>query len=55
MSFSTAFEILRESSPVVSVGILTADLLSLGSELAPLNVAASKWPMWTSWMAASAP
>ena len=37
MSFSTAFEILRESSPVVSVGILTADLLSLGSELALLE------------------
>jgi ribulose-phosphate 3-epimerase len=30
----TAFDLLRESSPVVSVGILTADLLSLGSELA---------------------
>jgi len=37
MTASTAFEILRESSPVVSVGILTADLLSLGSELALLE------------------
>jgi ribulose-phosphate 3-epimerase len=37
MSSSTAFDILRESSPVVSVGILTADLLSLGSELALLE------------------
>ena len=33
----TALETLRESSPVVSVGILTADLLSLGSELALLE------------------
>ena len=33
----TAFEILRKSSPVVSVGILTADLLALGSELALLE------------------
>jgi ribulose-phosphate 3-epimerase len=37
MTASTAFNILRESSPVVSVGILTADLLSLGSELALLE------------------
>jgi len=37
MSAATAFDILRESSPVVSVGILTADLLSLGSELALLE------------------
>jgi ribulose-phosphate 3-epimerase len=37
MTASSAFDILRESSPVVSVGILTADLLSLGSELALLE------------------
>jgi ribulose-phosphate 3-epimerase len=37
MSVSTAFDILRQSSPVVSVGVLTADLLSLGSELALLE------------------
>jgi len=37
MTALTAFNILRESSPVVSVGILTADLLSLGSELALLE------------------
>ena len=33
----TGFDTLRESSPEVSVGILTADLLSLGSELALLE------------------
>ena len=27
------FDQLREASPIISVGILTADLLSLGSEL----------------------
>ena len=37
MSVSTAFNLLLESSPVVSVGILTADFLSLGSELALLE------------------
>ncbi len=37
MAASTIFERLHESSPVVSVGILTADLLSLGSELALLE------------------
>jgi ribulose-phosphate 3-epimerase len=37
MTASSAFDILRESSPGVSVGILTADLLSLGSELALLE------------------
>jgi len=37
MSVSTAFDLLRESAPIVSVGILTADLLSLGSELAVLE------------------
>ena len=37
MNTPAAFDILRESSPVVSVGILTADLLSLGSELALLE------------------
>jgi len=37
MAVPTAFNILRESSPVVSVGILTADLLSLSSELAVLE------------------
>jgi len=42
MSTSTAFDILRESSPAVSVGILTADLLSLGSELALLERSGAK-------------
>ena len=37
MGVSTAFDFLRESAPVVSVGILTADLLSLGSELGLLE------------------
>ena len=37
MAGSTVFELLHQSSPVVSVGILTADLLSLGSELALLE------------------
>ncbi len=37
MNASNAFDILSESSPAVSVGILTADLLSLGSELALLE------------------
>jgi ribulose-phosphate 3-epimerase len=37
MPSSTAFELLHDSSPVVSVGILTADLLSLGSELSLLE------------------
>jgi ribulose-phosphate 3-epimerase len=36
------FELLRDSSPVISVGILTADLLSLGSELALLERAGVK-------------
>jgi ribulose-phosphate 3-epimerase len=42
MPSSTAFELLRDSSPVVSVGILTADLLSLGSELSLLERAGVK-------------
>jgi ribulose-phosphate 3-epimerase len=42
MTASTAFDILRESSPVVSVGILTADLLSLGSELGLLERCGAK-------------
>jgi ribulose-phosphate 3-epimerase len=37
MASPTVFELLRDSSPVVSVGILTADLLSLGSELSLLE------------------
>jgi len=37
MNGSSAVNILRESSPLVSVGILTADLLSLGSELTLLE------------------
>jgi len=37
MTAATGFQLLRESAPVVSVGILTADLLSLGSELALLE------------------
>jgi ribulose-phosphate 3-epimerase len=42
MSNQTAFELLRESCPTVSVGILTADLLSLGAELALLERTGAK-------------
>src|SRR6516225_3757037 len=42
MAGPTVFEILRNSSPVISVGILTADLLSLGSELSLLERAGVK-------------
>jgi ribulose-phosphate 3-epimerase len=42
MPSSTAFELLHDSPPVVSVGILTADLLSLGSELSLLERAGVK-------------
>ena len=34
---SPIFQLLRESSPAISVGLLTADLLRLGSELALLE------------------
>jgi ribulose-phosphate 3-epimerase len=34
---SPAFRLLRESSPTISVGLLTADLLHLGSEIALLE------------------
>jgi ribulose-phosphate 3-epimerase len=37
MASPTVFGLLRDSSPVISVGILTADLLTLGSELALLE------------------
>jgi ribulose-phosphate 3-epimerase len=37
MAAVTTFEILRQSSPTISVGLLTADLLSLGAELALLE------------------
>jgi ribulose-phosphate 3-epimerase len=37
MADTTAFRMLRESCPTVSVGILTADLLALGSELSLLE------------------
>jgi len=33
MASQTAFQLLRDSAPNVSIGIITADLLSLGSEL----------------------
>jgi ribulose-phosphate 3-epimerase len=42
MADSIAFKMLRESRPTVSVGILTADLLALGSELALLERAGIK-------------
>jgi len=42
MASPTVFELLRDSSPVVSVGILTANLLSLGSELSLLERAGVK-------------
>jgi ribulose-phosphate 3-epimerase len=42
MPIPTVFEVLRDSSPVISVGILTADLLSLGSELSLLERAGVK-------------
>jgi len=37
MASPTVFELLRDSSPEISVGILTADLLALGSEIALLE------------------
>jgi ribulose-phosphate 3-epimerase len=37
MTNQTAFELLRASCPTLSVGILTADLLALGAELALLE------------------
>jgi ribulose-phosphate 3-epimerase len=42
MADTTAFGMLRESCPTLSVGILTADLLALGSELALLERAGVK-------------
>jgi ribulose-phosphate 3-epimerase len=42
MSGKTTLQILRESSPNVSIGILTADLLSLGSELQLLERVGAK-------------
>ena len=42
MADPTALKLLRESCPTVSVGILTADLLSLGSELSLLERAGVK-------------
>lgn len=39
---SSAFQSLRESAPNVSIGILTADLLSLGSELQLLERVGAK-------------
>jgi ribulose-phosphate 3-epimerase len=42
MSISTVFEILRDSSPAMSVGILSADLLSLGSQLSLLERAGAR-------------
>lgn len=42
MSGQTAFQILRESAPNVSIGIVTADLLSLGSELQLLERVGAK-------------
>ena len=42
MASPTVFEVLRDSPPVVSVGILTADLLSLGLELSLLERAGVK-------------
>jgi ribulose-phosphate 3-epimerase len=42
MADPTALKLLRDSCPTVSVGILTANLLSLGSELALLERAGAK-------------
>lgn len=42
MSNPNAFQLLRETAPNVSVGIVTADLLSLGSELALLDRVGAK-------------
>ena len=42
MADTTAFKMLRDSCPTLSVGILTANLLSLGSELAVLERAGVK-------------
>ncbi|KPJ61554.1 MAG: hypothetical protein AMJ46_00055 [Latescibacteria bacterium DG_63] len=37
MSTNDAFDLLRDQSPTISVGILTADLMNLGSELSMLE------------------
>ncbi|MBI4166110.1 MAG: ribulose-phosphate 3-epimerase [Acidobacteria bacterium] len=42
MANQTAFQLLRESAPNVSIGIITADLLSLGSELQLLERVGTK-------------
>ena len=42
MPNQTAFQILRESAPNLSIGIVTADLLSLGSELQLLERVGAK-------------
>ena len=36
-SGSTTFQLLRQLSPTISVGLLTADLMNLGSELSQLE------------------
>ena len=42
MATGTAFEILRESAPTFSVGIISADLMNLGSEAELLEKAGIK-------------
>lgn len=42
MCAQTAFQLLRDSAPNVSIGVLTADLLALGSELQLLERAGAK-------------
>lgn len=42
MSKTKGFELLRAAAPTVSIGIVTANLLSLGSELALLEGAGAK-------------
>jgi ribulose-phosphate 3-epimerase len=42
MTNSTALKLLRDSAPAISVGVITANLLSLGSEIALLERAGIK-------------
>jgi ribulose-phosphate 3-epimerase len=42
MANSTAFKLLRDAAPTISVGVVTANLLSLGSEIALLEHTGTK-------------
>ncbi len=42
MSDKPLLELIRKASPLISVGVLTADLMSLGSELKLMDTAGVK-------------